>query len=181
ADRQKQRPRLDQYLHAGITNRPVRIQWHRAYQNLHDHATEHAALVREYDDLLQAEPSSSALLYLRGRLESDRVAARGLFKRAAEADPRNPFPLFALGYDRMVAGDWAGAKPLLAHVVELDTRESGFDHWLFLARLALGETAALEQELRQKLARDPVNYADEFQLIEVLAAQEKPQETLKPC
>jgi tetratricopeptide (TPR) repeat protein len=181
AERQKQQARRDQYLRAGITHRPVRIEWHRLYQNMHDHPAEHAALVREYDDLLQAEPTSSALLYLRGRLETERVAARGLFKRAAEADPRNPFPSFALGFDRIAAGDWAGAKPLLAHAVEVDTRESGFGHWLFLARLGLNEAAGLEQELRQKLMREPLNYADEFNLIEVLAAQEKADETLTAC
>ena len=179
SEKMKQRKRLDAFLRAGMTNRPVHIEWHRAYQTLHDHADEHAALLTEYDALLQADPTNGALLYLRGRLETDRNAARDYFKRAAHADPQNPFPIFALGFDRMTAADWTAAKPLFARAVELDAHGSGFENWLFISRLALGEAPTLEAELRQKLAREPLNYLDEFELIDALAAQNRPDDALK--
>ena len=179
AEQQKQSARLDNFLRAGFTNRPVRVEWNRLYQNLHDHPGERTALLLQYDDLLQAEPANSSLLYLRGRLEANRVAARSYYKRATEADPANPFPIFALGYDRLSAGDWTGARPLLARAVELDAHDAGFINWLFITRLALGEAQTAEKELQKKLASDPLNYLTEFQLIDALAAQDKPDAVMK--
>src|SRR5215472_16947927 len=76
AEQQQQGKRLDAFLRAGLTNRPVSIEFHRLYQTLHDRPAGYHDLVNEYDALLQAEPTNSALLYLRGRLEVNRVAAK---------------------------------------------------------------------------------------------------------
>lgn len=181
AESGKQTTRVNSFLRSGMTNRPVRIAWHRTYQELHNHPAEFAGLLREYDGLLQSEATNSALLYLRGRLEMDRATARDYFKRAADQDPQNPYAAFALGYDRMAAADWSAAKPLLARAVELDPRDHDFSSWLFITRLALGEAADIEHEARQKLTRDPLNYAVEFELFDALAAQNKPEEVLKTC
>jgi tetratricopeptide (TPR) repeat protein len=175
----KQDTRLDAFLRAGLTNRPVRIQWHRLYQSIHDRPAEHAAMVADYDALLAADPDNSALLYLRGRLEPNRAAARDYFQRSTNAAPKNPFPLFALGHDRAVAGDWTNARPLLAEAAALAPTEPGFASMLFSARLALGEAAALEQEARQTLGRKPFEYEAAVALIDTLAAQNRPDEALK--
>jgi len=178
AARNKQTNRLDGFLRSGLTNRPVRIVWHRAYQNLHNHKAEKAGLLSQYDEMLQMDPTNSAMLYLRGRLETNRTIARDYFTRAGDADPRNPYAAFAQGYDRLAAGDWKGARPLLARASELDPHDIGFANLLFINRLALGEAQSLEQELRKKLARDPLNYFSEFELIDALAAQGKTEQTL---
>jgi tetratricopeptide (TPR) repeat protein len=102
--------RLDSFLRTGLGERPVRIEWHRVYQGLHGNAHEHAALIAEYSRLLEADPANSALLYLRGRIESDRAVATDYFQRSTKADPNNPFPHFALSYERIAAGDWQAAR-----------------------------------------------------------------------
>ena len=175
----KQAQRLDAFLRAGLTNRPVRIEWNRLYQTLHDHPAERADLLRQYEQLLETDPTNSAWLYLRGRLETDRANCRSYFQRAAESDPKNPFPAFALGFDRMAAANWAEARPLLAQAAELKPRDERFGALLFTTRLALGEAPALERELQQKLAREPFNYTAEFELLDAMAAQDKAAEALQ--
>jgi hypothetical protein len=57
----------------------------------------------------------------------------------------------------------------------------GFANLLFIARLALGEAPVLEQELRKKLAGNPLDYVAEMELQDALAAQDKAPEALKVC
>ncbi len=178
ARRAKQSSHFDAFVRSGLTNRPVLIAWHRTYQTQHDRGPERAELLSQYDELLRNDPANSALLYLRGRLETNRTMARDYFTRSAEADPRNPFPSYALGFDRMTAGDWQGAKPFFSHAVELEPRDLSFGGLLFQTRLALKEAPALEQEMRKKLGSDPMDYLTQLKLIEALAAQEQPDKAI---
>jgi hypothetical protein len=178
SEHEKQTKRLDAFLRSGLTNRPVLIAWHRAYQNLHNNKLEQADLLSQYDGMLRQDPANSAMLYLRGRLETNRAAARDYFTRAAAADSRNPYPAFALGYDRMSAGDWKGARPLLARAADLDPHDIGFANLLFINRMALGEAPSMETEWRKKLARDPLDYVGVVELIDALTAQKKSEQAL---
>ena len=182
AEQEKQEKRLDAFLREGLTNRPVSIEFHRLYQSFHNREAGYHDLVNEYDALLQAEPMNSALLYLRGRLEIDRAAARDYFNRAVEQDPLNPYATFALGSDRAAAGDWDGAKTLMAQASKLNPRNAGFRHWLLLARLMTGEAPAVEKEARKNLlARESPNYLLEIQLVDALAVQGKHDEAIAAC
>ena len=182
AQRRKAAARVDAYLRDGLAVRPVRIEWHRAYQNLHDSAGEHDALVAKYDALLATAPADSGLLYLRGRVDSSRAGTRDFFERAARANARNPYPLFGLAYDHMAAGDWAAARPLLAQVLALQPKDQSHEYSLTIARLASGEAAAVEQETRAILKRDPANIFLTDRLIDTLAIQGHPaSDILQVC
>jgi predicted Zn-dependent protease len=146
---------------------------------LHQNARDQAQLIAEYSAMLQADPTNSALLYLRGRIDPDRPASRQLFERAASADPSNAYAFFALGYDRMAAGDWPAARKQLARAVELLPGDPGFNHTLFEVRLALGETAEIEKEIREHLKQKPLDFEAELQLIRALAAQGRREDALK--
>ena len=61
----QQAERAEKFLRAGLTNRPVLIQWHRLYQGLRHDSDRDAALVAEYDRQLAADATNSALMYLR--------------------------------------------------------------------------------------------------------------------
>lgn len=171
--RDKQANRVDAFLRVGLTNRPLSIAWHRAYQNLHSGPADRAAIVSQYDDMLQADPTNSALLYLRGRIETNRTAARDFLTRSGASDPNNPYAFFALGYDRMTSGDWQAARPYLVQAVRLSPHDDSFASLLFIDRLAVGDASALERELRTALMRDPMNVLLQFELIDTLAAQDK--------
>lgn len=178
---QGQSNRASLFLHDGLAVRPVRIEWHRAYQSLHENPAELPVLLAEYDVWLQAAPTNSALLYLRGRIESNRAKARDYFERARQADAQNPFPIYALGYDRMAAGDWSAARPLFAQAHELRPQDRSFEHWLNLTRFALGENADIEKEAREKLAANPPDIFSALRLVDALAAQGKREEALQCC
>jgi hypothetical protein len=167
---------VENFLRTSLTNRPVAVEWHRAYQSLRKDQKRDQQLVATYEAMLQSEPTNSALLYLRGRLASDHDEGRRWFQRAREADPTNPYPLFALGCDRAAMGDWARARTLLWDAVKLRPQDRAFNNWLMLTRLALSEFPVLEQELRQQLQREPVNYLATMQLCDVLLAQDKTNE-----
>jgi tetratricopeptide (TPR) repeat protein len=175
---QHQAERMDHFLQTGLTNRPVLVEWHRAYQELHNRPSEHASLMAQYDALLSGDPSNSALLYLRGRVAANRTEARELFQRAAQSDPKNPYPVFALGYDHMMAGDWAASRPLLARAAELDPGDAGFERALLWARFALSDNAAIEQEMQARVRREPVDFRAEMMLINALAGQGRRKEAL---
>lgn len=69
---QRQTDRAEKFLQTGLTNRPVQMEWHRAYQNLKQDRVREARLAADYDAMLRIEPDNSALLYLRGRVSATR-------------------------------------------------------------------------------------------------------------
>ena len=166
-----QLPRARNFLAAGLGRRPVDIAWHRLYQGIeHRTAGGPERLLETYTRLLAAEPGSSALLYLRGRVCEDRAEAAGYFERAAAEDPKNPWPLFAQGYSRAQTGDWAGARALLVKAVDLAPDDDEIGELLFMTRLARGEGAALEAEQRQVLEKQPGSVLATRRLCDVLDA-----------
>jgi len=171
ARKQKESERAGAYLETELATRPVRIPWHRAYQTLRDTPTQRAALVARYDSLLAAAPHDSALLYLRGRIDADPSVTCDYFERALRADPTNHFAVYGLAYSHLAAGDWAGARPLLERGRSIQPEDSRYEQTLFIARLALGETAAVVRELSEKFTHEPGNVMLAFRLSQALAAQ----------
>lgn len=176
AVKDKQTARAEKFLRAGLTNRPVQIEWHRAYQQVSRKTGRETQLNEEYEKMLASDPTNSALLYLRGRAFTNETGGEAWFERARQADASNPYPHYALGYGKLVMADWAGARPLLARACELKPGDEMFRYWFTLTRLALGEFATLERELRERLKRDPLDVYAAMQLVEALSAAGKKSE-----
>jgi hypothetical protein len=168
--------RIKRFLRGGLTNRPIAIEWHRAYQNLLLGHPDGEKLIAEYDAFLKAEPENSALLYLRGRICGDHALSARYFERAHQADQNNPYPMFALAYDQMAVGNWQSARPMLDQVVKLSPNEKLFFAQWVMDCLALKDFAPAENELRQRLKKDPVDLAVFLELAEVLVAEGKATE-----
>jgi hypothetical protein len=143
--------RGQEFLKRQLSRRPVLVNWHRYYQEMHRKASEQAGLLKEYDALLDADPNNAALIYLRGRLSSSISEGLGYYKRAIAADPQLPWPWIALCYEAATAGDWARCKQFAEEASQRGSAED-VEPYKFLARLGLGEQAALEREYRDKLA-----------------------------
>lgn len=167
--------RARKFLQSGLTNRPVVIEWHRAYQSLKTDRG-NADLIAEYDALLDAEPGDSALLYLRARLDPDPAKGQAMFEQARRANPQNPFAWFALGWRQHAQGNWAAARTNFSRAVELAPNAPEFLHYLDQTRLALGEHARLATDLRARLARNPLALVTVRQLVEVLVADGRNRE-----
>ncbi len=165
-----QSERVVGFLEAGLSRRPVPVQWHRMYQNLHGGSAQLAKLIETYDRMLQSEPGNSELLYLRGRI--DPKDSKKWYAQALAADAANPYAHMALGYERMSAGDWTGARPLFARAVELKPEDEQFQELLWQTRLALGRFTELEKEGREKIQREPLNFPANQRLCTLLAAHQ---------
>jgi len=171
--------RIEKFLRSGLTNRPVLVQWHRYYQNMHRDRRHNAELAAEYDAQLQVEPTNSALMYLRGRVSDKPADSRMWFQRACDADTNNAYAFYARGNDRMAAGDWASAKPLLARACQLRPKQIEFNESLRMARVALRDYDALEKELREQLKTETLNSRAMEQLCDVLVAQGRSAEAIE--
>jgi len=150
--------RIEAFLEAGLSNRPVQIEWHRTYQQLRPTPPRADRLRAKYAAMQQAEPTNSALLYLNGRIATNRQEAEDLYRRAIDADANNPYPHYALAQDEIARGDWLKARPFLTQAVALSPNEQAFISVLDSTRLALGETSALEAELQARLQKSPLQF-----------------------
>ena len=150
-------PELEKLLASRLDYRPVAMHWHRTYQSLVENPGREQRIVTEYDAMVKKEPGNASLLYLRGRCSPDYDDARRYFAKARETDPKNPFPIFALGYDAFCAGDLDGARALLEKAVQTMPRDELFSQVWHMLRLARGETQELENEFRQQLKRETLS------------------------
>ena len=172
--------RAREFLADNCKRRPVQVEWHRAYQILRRNREDAAAIIAEYDALLQADPGNSALLYLRGRLSDSGKEARGFYQRAIEKDAGNAYAWYALSHHAMAAADWQAAKDAAAKACAAAPDDEDFKQQLVLARFILGDYAALEKEARAELdGKRPLHAARA--LCQVLVAQERVDEAVKAC
>ncbi|HJT34371.1 MAG TPA: hypothetical protein VJ783_20225 [Pirellulales bacterium] len=173
ARRQNQLPRSRDFLATRLDERPVLVNWHRMYQTVQEELGNDDALLKQYDAWLAADPTSSPLLYLRGRCDADRNAAMQFYQRAIAADPRNPFPHFAASGILLARGDFAAAKAEASSACELRPGDPQMKMHLAKIRLALREFDALEAEARGALQANPLSLADQEQLLAALVAAGK--------
>jgi len=163
-------PRCRAFLEKGLQRRPVSIEWHRAYQSVCEHTGKTAGLEARYEAMLAAEPGSSALLYLRGRIARRGAEALGLYERAMAADPQNPYPRFATAYQLVARGELAAARPPAAEACRLAPANEQMEPLFYGLRLGLGEHDALKAETLAKLKKTPLDLDLELRLLEVCAA-----------
>lgn len=138
-------------LKAQIDVRPVNVNWHRHYQELHKSASAKLALAKEYDKWLSAEPENGALLYLRGRISATSAEKNDFYQRAMKADPKLGWPWMALGYAAFTRGDWNKAVEYTRQAIQLGIPAADLRGTLHAARCGLGEFDALEAEYRQEI------------------------------
>jgi hypothetical protein len=158
------------FLESGVAARPVRIGWHRAYQDL-SRRGQKSELLALYESFLKNEPTNSTLLYLRGRIENNPAISSEFYRKAIEIDPQNAFAYYALAYKSWNAGDWMTAKPLLARATELRPEDASFWKTYNVSRMATGDFDMLEKDLRDRLVKNPLDFLSAVQLLEVFAAK----------
>ncbi len=158
------------FLEAGLSCRPVAVDWHRYYQELGETEGRTDAMGRQYDEMLAAEPGNSALLYLRGRLCPIARDGNRFFERAIEADPKNAYPKYALAYHRVAWGELAEARPLCAEACRLCPENMAMAGLFYGVRFALGEYAELEAEIRNAQIEAPLDVSLHQKLLAILFA-----------
>lgn len=168
------------FLSTRLTDRPIRVEWHRRYQGLATHglSAEDAKaqlekLKHDYDQLIETEPMEPSLLYLRGRLEEHGRLSTPYYERALAIAPQHPYALYASANDHLVLGEFKVALDLLNNAVAAKPNDIEFKHSLIRAQFAAADYEALEKTARDDLNRTPLNPSALELLLKVLVAQER--------
>ena len=173
---QGQEERAEGLVQKMVKHRPALVEWHRHYQGRAEDQASSEKLIQEYDQWLKEDPRSAALHYLRGRLTTNRREAAPYYKKSLDLDPQFPHSYYALAFGHSGAGEWPEARSLLARALEYAPGNAEFEKSLFLARFACGELDALEQELKNGSAHEPLHVDSAQRLHWVLLAAHKPEE-----
>jgi hypothetical protein len=145
------------FIAGGLDARPIRVEWHRCYQELCERTGGSAALKERYERMLQAEPESSALLYLTDRLQDTASDALAYIDKALAADPENAHAWMAKAFHLRGRSEFAAARDAAARAVALAPDNAQMAELLVDTRLAAGDYDALERQAAQALAADPAD------------------------
>lgn len=87
-----------------LTERPIRVEWHRAYQNINRTGSAANDLQPRYAELVAQNPEDGSAYYLRGRIAKNPDAARTDYQRALSASKPSAYAHLALaGLDSTAA------------------------------------------------------------------------------
>ena len=96
-------------LRASLDAKPLRINWHRAYQSLAKATSPKSELETEYRRRLVAEPENAMLKYLLGRVVTNRTEADALFLASEQGPQPIGYGYNALAYHYFIKGDFTNA------------------------------------------------------------------------
>jgi tetratricopeptide (TPR) repeat protein len=113
--------RMRKILEARLDDRPILVEWHRAYQSTMEKAEPGTDLRPRYEKLLAETNGHADALYLLGRAEPDLDKGEKLFRQAAEADPPSGYALYGLGYRALSEGRFPEAVVTLEKAMKLLT------------------------------------------------------------
>jgi tetratricopeptide (TPR) repeat protein len=164
------------FIQERCRRKPVQIEWHRVYQQLSAGEQERSDIAAEYDQQLASEPGNASLLYLRGLVCRNGQRARPLFEQAIVKDAKLPWAHAALGQYYSARGDWTKARPHLEAAHQLAPDNEEFADLFDDARVALGECATLETDLRRALPGNAGDIKLNTHLCDALIAQHKNDE-----
>lgn len=143
------------FLQAGVDDRPVRIEWHRMYQETLEKSQPERDLTAEYKKLLEKEPDSRALAYLTGRTLLDPDEAEPYFLRAVK-DP-NPcdFGYLALAYHREACGEFAEGLDYINKAIEINPDKEQYEAIRVRCWLGLGEYGKVLEWVGKRRKQSP--------------------------
>ena len=142
---------LSKVIESLLARRPVDLELHRKFQDvLMDSRTETGALIRRYDEYIQADRENSQLLYLRGRLEATIDPGNVYFAKAIEMDPQNNFALYALGRNYMSACEFTEAQKSFQRLVLLKPEDETYQSEYIRSMYASKDLVALRNQVNLK-------------------------------
>lgn len=167
--------RRQEFLERRLSELPIRITWHRRYQDTFSLMTDaangkakHAELVVRYDNLLKQNPKEAALLYLRGRLEPHARQCLPLLDQALEIDPKQSFATGAKAYAFLALGRNEQALAWYRKAVALAPDDADFVQAMTDSQFANQDFVELERSLREQIEKTPERQDANLELFKVL-------------
>lgn len=143
-----------------LEDRPVRLQWHRAYQNLVKGTPEGIDLESRYRAYVHREPDDSQLAYLLGRVFTDPDEQRVAWEHAAALPRPTGYAVYGLGYHYLLEGDFARAAIHAGEAMRIDPANEQFRALRQSIRYGIADYAALEREWEESFRTRTPSYAD---------------------
>ncbi len=147
------------FLEQRLADRPVRVEWHRYYQQFAEYRLPDLDLPAKYRALLAAAPGDGALMYLLARVETDRAEARALYERALTASPPCYYAYNGLGAAALNEADFPRAIACFAAAEQKGLASETVRYNQRLARIAAGDFARLLAEARSRRQAAPADVA----------------------
>lgn len=170
------------FVKPGLEVRPLRVNWHRAYQSVMESAMPDHDLAAEYKSLLVKEPDNKDMHYLLGRVLDDSDAALAELRLASQDPEPSVFGLGALAFRLVAQGIYAEAVPWAEKAHALDPKN---DIALGTLRNALLGSGGMEKYLaflaeQQRLDPRIYHWYEEQVIVETLQGRhDKAEETIQ--
>jgi tetratricopeptide (TPR) repeat protein len=119
---------------------------------------------------LTQNPKSSALLYLRGRIDNDNRKALKYYDRAIAVDANNKFPQFAKIFALANMGELKKAARLASELIKKFPGSSNMSNFNFCLQLASGNYKPIKKEAEIKLRKNPLDWQAMVDLVSVETA-----------
>lgn len=154
-------------LESRLGERPVLVEWHRAYQFFMDTHFQAVDLTAPYRKWMEAEPDDGVLIYLYARLLTDPAVSHPLYEKALHAKHPSPYAAYALATDEFADGHFAACLGLLRQAEQAGLQS---DSLLLRKRetlLALGHLPEVLSDVTRRRAKDKTDaesFADELLL-----------------
>lgn len=145
------------FLREKLDDRPILINWHRAYQDYMEVNEPTYDLKKEYSSYLENEKDSKVFYYLLGRLSEDPKEEEQLFKQSIEGEDPVPYGYYALANHSFYNGDYEQALLYALKAVDLLPNDYMVKLSLEDILMAKGEYNLLLETNQAKQSIDPMN------------------------
>lgn len=159
-----------------LNERPLRIGWHRIYQDLVAQVDPGQDLYGEYAERAEAEPGSSGLAYLAARASTELEDALRWERAALAAEPVSPFAYLTLAHRCMGLGEFKTALQAIDKALALRPGWQEMTMRLIAACEGAGDHARAASLIEGELARVgdgqlsyPLRFGHTVSLVRVLA------------
>lgn len=144
-------------LQAGLSRRPILIDWHRFYQDLIKNCAPENDLLTKYQSLFDAEAGSPASSYLLGRIVDNKEKARSLYLSSESTEEGMGYGYHAISYGYLCGGAFDKAFEYASKAMERNPKNNQFYSTLFETQLATKQYQLIIERLRKEQQDDPGN------------------------
>jgi tetratricopeptide (TPR) repeat protein len=137
------------FLEAGLTARPVRVDWHRGYQTLIETNDRQRDLRPQYRRLVDETKGHPDAVFLLARVE-DLDTSDKLLQQAAGANPPSAYALHSLGFWALAQGQHAEAVNWMQRACKAFPDYPNRKEHYWAALLATGQYERVLEEVRSK-------------------------------
>lgn len=136
-----------EFLQTHLDDRPLQVEWHRAYQSLMEKAHPETDLVPRYQQIVKETNEAPDAVYLLGRALPDVEKGYRLIRQAAEKKPPSGHALNSMGFKALSDGRFGEAINWFEQALPLVPDKTTVRHYYHEALLANKDYGRLTQEL----------------------------------